>query len=35
VTALAASQRWGIATILLFLAAGLALIIGVREPERR
>jgi UMF1 family MFS transporter len=35
VTALAASQRWGIATILLFLAAGLALIVGVREPERR
>lgn len=35
VTAMAASQRWGIATILLFLAGGLALLAGVKEPERR
>jgi UMF1 family MFS transporter len=34
VTALAASQRWGIATILLFLGAGLTLLAGVREPDR-
>jgi UMF1 family MFS transporter len=34
VTALAASQRWGIATILLFLGGGLALIAGVKEPAR-
>jgi UMF1 family MFS transporter len=34
VTALAGSQRLGIATILLFLGAGLALLAGVREPGR-
>ena len=33
VTALTESQRLGIATILLFLVAGLALLAGVREPE--
>jgi MFS transporter, UMF1 family len=34
VTAFAGSQRLGIATILLFLVAGLALLLGVREPAR-
>lgn len=34
VTALAASQRWGIATILLFLVGGMLLITGVAEPAR-
>ena len=34
VTALADSQRLGVATILLFLVAGLALLLGVREPGR-
>ncbi|HTH29355.1 MAG TPA: MFS transporter, partial [Sphingobium sp.] len=33
VTALGDSQRLGMATILLFLGAGLALLAGVRDPE--
>lgn len=34
VTALAGSQRLGIATIILFLGAGFALLLGVRTPDR-
>lgn len=33
-TALAGSQRLGIATIILFLGAGFALLLGVRTPDR-
>jgi UMF1 family MFS transporter len=33
-TAAFASQRAGMATVLVFLAGGFALLVGVREPRR-